>query len=628
MDRDRDRIRRLEIPNEIPNLTEQENIALKELRSLTNIIIKPADKGSAVVIMDLKDYITEAHRQLHDPTYYQPLQQPIYPDTATRIQGIIDQMVREKHISKKQALYLKGKTPPRPRYFYLLPKIHKDPNSWPNPHKIPPGRPIISDCGSESYGTAEFIDHFLNPLSHQHPSYIKDTNDFVARVRELTLPQNCLLFSMDVESLYTNIDSKKGLEAVKNILEKNPDRTRPDRHLLELLRINLSCNDFQFNNEHFLQIKGTAMGKRFSPSYADIYMAEWEEAALKKCPQKPFIYLRYLDDIWGIWTHSRDDFTNFVTILNRHHPSIQLTATLNDMDINFLDTTTFKGENFNETGKLETRVYFKPTDAHSLLHKQSFHPRHTFKGLIHSQLLRFQRICSRVQDRDEATKTLFQALRHRGYSRSYLKSIRKRTFQDDPIPNRQDDGKSIIPLISMFSSYNVRVHRLAKQNFLEILPEDILKNKYKVISAFKKNPNLRDLLVRAKLPPGTQGNTQKGPKVISNPRDNTHFLIPKGLGNASTNAIYCIHCHLCGIQYIGETKNSVRTRWHTHRHNIRNNRKRDTHLVQHFRWHGVDNLKIYTLESRAGWTDSDRRRMETQWIQRLNTRFPNGLNEA
>lgn len=68
-----------------------------------------------------------------------------------------------------------GDTVPRARLFYMLPKIHKDPAKWSKPHKIPPGRPIVSDCSSETYRTAEYVDHFLNPLSTTHPSYIKDT---------------------------------------------------------------------------------------------------------------------------------------------------------------------------------------------------------------------------------------------------------------------------------------------------------------------------------------------------------------------------------------------------------------------------------------------------------------------
>ena len=47
-----------------------------------------------------------------------------------------------------------------------------------------------------------------------------------------------------------------------------------------------------------------AMGKRFSPNVVSIYVAEWEEVALSKFSKSPLLYLRYLDDILIIWTHS------------------------------------------------------------------------------------------------------------------------------------------------------------------------------------------------------------------------------------------------------------------------------------------------------------------------------------
>ena len=50
------------------NLSAEELGALKELINNTQIIIKPADKGSAVVIMNRADYLTEGFRQLSDTT--------------------------------------------------------------------------------------------------------------------------------------------------------------------------------------------------------------------------------------------------------------------------------------------------------------------------------------------------------------------------------------------------------------------------------------------------------------------------------------------------------------------------------------------------------------------------------
>ena len=57
------------------------------------------------------------------------------------------------------------------------------------------------------------------------------------------------------------------------------------------------------------------MGKKFAPAYANIFMAEWEELALKASPKKLLYYYRYLDDIWGIWPYEREEFDIFQTTL-------------------------------------------------------------------------------------------------------------------------------------------------------------------------------------------------------------------------------------------------------------------------------------------------------------------------
>ena len=48
------------------NLTREEQRALQDLRTYDDIIIKQADKGSAVVVMDKQAYLQEAMRQLTD----------------------------------------------------------------------------------------------------------------------------------------------------------------------------------------------------------------------------------------------------------------------------------------------------------------------------------------------------------------------------------------------------------------------------------------------------------------------------------------------------------------------------------------------------------------------------------
>lgn len=88
------------------NLSSVEIRALKRLRNNRNIIIKPADKGSAVDLMDRFQYLWEGHRQLSDSTYYQPLQKPIFLETVPLVQHIIQKLYQKKYINHKQKLYL------------------------------------------------------------------------------------------------------------------------------------------------------------------------------------------------------------------------------------------------------------------------------------------------------------------------------------------------------------------------------------------------------------------------------------------------------------------------------------------------------------------------------------------
>lgn len=70
------------------------------------------------------------------------------------------------------------------------------------------------------------------------------------------MPINAFLFTIDIDSLYTNINTEMGLWAVSNIFRRYPDAARPDVEVLKLLEICLVNNDFQFENKVYLQMEG------------------------------------------------------------------------------------------------------------------------------------------------------------------------------------------------------------------------------------------------------------------------------------------------------------------------------------------------------------------------------------
>ncbi len=80
-----------------------------------------------------------------------------------------------------------------------------------------------------------WLQRYLNPLSNKHRSYTKDTYDFADKIKRLHIPLECTLFTLDIDSLYTNTDIDEGILAIKNIFFKCPNKKRPDKELLQLL---------------------------------------------------------------------------------------------------------------------------------------------------------------------------------------------------------------------------------------------------------------------------------------------------------------------------------------------------------------------------------------------------------
>ncbi len=71
------------------NLTESELSALKSLRARNDIVIKPADKGGALVVWRADLYRDEAHRQLSDTAFYSRVDRDLTPPHQTTISNTI-----------------------------------------------------------------------------------------------------------------------------------------------------------------------------------------------------------------------------------------------------------------------------------------------------------------------------------------------------------------------------------------------------------------------------------------------------------------------------------------------------------------------------------------------------------
>ena len=117
-----------------PNLDKGEREAIKELSKSEDIIITDADKGGAVAVADMDDYIKEAERQLNDKGNYHILPQDPTLVNNSLVNQAIDRCKKEKLITDKIVDRLKT-SDPRTLRFHITPKIHRPEN---------PSRPVVN----------------------------------------------------------------------------------------------------------------------------------------------------------------------------------------------------------------------------------------------------------------------------------------------------------------------------------------------------------------------------------------------------------------------------------------------------------------------------------------------------
>ena len=176
----------------------------------------------------------------------------------------------------------------------------------------------------------------------------------------------------------------------------------------------------------------------------------------------------------------------------------------------------------------------------------------------------------------------------------------------------------------------------------------------KVLTAYRRPKNLRDLLVRAKLTPNKgnhkkrDGNTPSNPCSTRNcrycPRLNKsgrvkcttskrEYVSKHNVTCKSSNIVYCLTCKCCGIQYVGQTKNRLMDRFQAHFYNISHNRPR-SEIGKHFNGpghRGLEDIEIHILDFIHAHPAGNKSKylrdlVEFNWVQRLHTNAPLGLN--
>ena len=137
------------------NTSSKDRNAIKSLQERRDIVIKPADKGGAIVVWRQDLYFQEALRRVTNTDFYYPIENDPTPHQQDVITATITELISQESLPNSATNFIQH----NPKYdiLYLLPKIHKVDN---------PGRPIVStiDCLTELI--SQYLDGMFFSPSH------------------------------------------------------------------------------------------------------------------------------------------------------------------------------------------------------------------------------------------------------------------------------------------------------------------------------------------------------------------------------------------------------------------------------------------------------------------------------
>lgn len=508
------------------NLDKPERIALNELRKDDSIIILPADKGRATVILNKDDYHQKCLDHIENGPYKILKRDPsrgIKESIRKKLQSLKDNC----HIDDKLYFKLKPTDAPMPR-FYGLPKIHKD--------NIPI-RPIVSYSGTPLYRLSNHVADILK--TYTSSDHCKNSKEFSEYIRNIRIEDDEVMVSFDVTSLYTNVPISDTLNIINNLINADQQfstKTKiPPVDFMQLVESVLTKTWFSYNNKIYTQTDGVAMGGPASSVVAEIYMQFHEKNALSTSQQPPKIWQRYVDDVFAIIKTT--NLETFFNHLNSQHPNIKFTLEQEkDQKIAFLDTLIVRNNN-----KIKVQIYRKPTHTDQYLDFNSNHQLAAKESVISSLLSRAEHVVSDPEDKSRELHYITNVLMANNYTQSAISKV-KRKLNTERVPVVEDDNEEYKGFI------NLPYIKNTSENLRRIF------NQHKIRCTFYSSETLR--------------------KRLSHPKD-------KIAKDNQNNIIYRIPCQDCDAVYIGESKRSLKQRSTEHARAVKNGDVTKNEIADH-----------------------------------------------
>ena len=124
--------------------------------------------------------------------------------------------------------------------------------------------PIVSACGTATYNTAKFITNILQNYCGKTSSFVKDSTDFIQKIKHLSINPEEALVSFDVSALFTSIPVPVALQVINSKISTCTNFTNickiPTEKFIKLLEFTLTNCILSFNTKLYKTITGCSHG--------------------------------------------------------------------------------------------------------------------------------------------------------------------------------------------------------------------------------------------------------------------------------------------------------------------------------------------------------------------------------
>ena len=594
---------------------------LKEIEN-EKLFITKADKGGATLILDYNVALDSVTKALAKQENF--VEEPI-PETKkmAEVQKIVKQKVLELHdagiVTERDKKIITGLNEnnnimhahcfkPVVPYVYPLFKIHKLSQEQIKSKTTPPIRLVHATREGPLYRLEKWVSPYLTEVSRKfcEEEFILDSPALISCIKDINnnenlkgLGQKIHLFTLDVVNLYPSIDPDLALKSLQEALNSS----NMDESKCQAVQV---FTDLIFRNSYvcfqervFRGTKGIPTGNCVSRQIADITLHVLLFATVKPLMENLWqlirIWKRYIDDVFGVWTGTERQFHLFVKTLNQlaQPYGIQFGDFQFGKEVNYLDMNIYLSEN----STIDYRLYKKDTDARLFLQTNSFHPKHVFKSVVFSQMIRVIQRNSQDQTCVEDLTELKDDLTKCGHQENVIDQLEplavQRAIENDlfdhlkkpPEPKRQ----KLIYSVKYFKEIDDLkrlVHSMKEE--IEHLCGDI-----NITFALRKQPSVGNTVVRnrrlSECPPNE--NLENNPKsqkcgsrgCMTCPQlfDAKDTIFVNGavvnldfrLSCKDKNIVYVAQCQICSNlpgtlkedTYFGQTVTSMHTRMNGHR---------------------------------------------------------------